>query len=77
MIISKKLFREKMISHGFLNKNGGKSKGIYKSLNCGPGSKDKKKLESNKILRLQKIKFVKLQKIFFYYTRLIAINLFF
>jgi polyphenol oxidase len=30
------------VSHGFFNKNGGISKGIYKSLNCGVGSKDKK-----------------------------------
>ena len=29
------------IKHGFFNRNGGKSKGIYKSLNCGPGSKDR------------------------------------
>ena len=42
MIISKKLIKQKKISHGFFNRNGGKSKGIYKSLNCGPGSKDKK-----------------------------------
>ena len=42
MIISKKLLKEKKISHGFFNRNGGKSKGIYKSLNCGPGSEDKK-----------------------------------
>ena len=33
----------KDISHGFFNKEGGKSKGIYQSLNCGPGSNDKKK----------------------------------
>ena len=32
----------KNIVHGFFNKDGGKSKGIYKSLNCGIGSKDKK-----------------------------------
>ena len=32
---------KKNISHGFFNKNGGKSIGIYKSLNCGQGSKDK------------------------------------
>ena len=31
------------MSHGFFNKIGGKSKGIYKSLNCGVGSKDDKK----------------------------------
>ena len=30
------------ISHGFFNRYGGKSKGIYKSLNCGPGSNDKR-----------------------------------
>ena len=41
MIVSKKLFTNK-ISHGFFNKSGGKSKGIYKSLNCGLGSRDKK-----------------------------------
>ena len=38
----KKIIQKKKISHGFFNRNGGKSKGIYKSLNCGPGSKDKK-----------------------------------
>ena len=43
MIKSKKLKKLKDISHGFFNKEGGKSKGIYQSLNCGPGSNDKKK----------------------------------
>ena len=42
MIKSIKLFKQKNISHGFFNKNGGISKGIYKSLNCGPGSNDNK-----------------------------------
>ena len=42
MITSKKLSNQKKISHGFFNKNGGRSRGIYKSLNCGPGSNDKK-----------------------------------
>ena len=42
MITSKKLLRQKKINHGFFNKKGGKSKGIYKSLNCGIGSKDNK-----------------------------------
>ena len=41
MIKSKKLSKIKIIKHGFFNKTGGKSKKIYKSLNCGPGSKDK------------------------------------
>ena len=35
----------------FFNKNGGTSKGIYKSLNCGPGSHDNK----NNILKNLKI----------------------
>ena len=42
MFNSKKLSKFSEISHGFFNKNGGVSKGIYKSLNCGTGSKDKK-----------------------------------
>ena len=42
MIKSRKLYKQKKISHGFFNRNGGKSLGIYRSLNCGPGSKDKK-----------------------------------
>ena len=42
LITSKKLLKQKKISHGFFNKNGGVSKGIYKSLNCGQGSKDNK-----------------------------------
>ena len=42
MFTSKKLSKQKKISHAFFNKIGGKSKGIYSSLNCGPGSNDKK-----------------------------------
>ena len=40
MIKSKKLIKIKNITHGFFNSIGGKSKSIYKSLNCGTGSKD-------------------------------------
>ena len=40
MIKSKKLSKIKTIKHGFFNKSGGQSKKIYKSLNCGLGSKD-------------------------------------
>ena len=40
MIKSKKLSNIKTIKHGFFSRTGGKSKKIYKSLNCGPGSKD-------------------------------------
>ena len=41
MIKSKKLSKYKTIKHGFFNSIGGVSKNIYKSLNCGPRSKDK------------------------------------
>ena len=40
MIKSKKLTKIKILKHGFFNSVGGKSKNIYKSLNCGTGSKD-------------------------------------
>ena len=43
MIKSKKLNRFQNIKHAFFNRIGGKSTGIFKSLNCGPGSADKKK----------------------------------
>ena len=42
MFKSKKLSKFSEISHGFFDKSGGVSVGIYKSLNCGIGSKDKK-----------------------------------
>ena len=42
MILSKKLLKYKYIRHCFLGREGGKSKGIYKSLNCGRGSCDTK-----------------------------------
>ena len=43
MIKSKKLSKFKNIEHAFFNRLGGKSTGIFKSLNCGPGSSDNKK----------------------------------
>ena len=52
MISSKILKKDKFISHGFFNRSGGYSKGIYKSLNCGLGSKDNKK---NIELNLKKV----------------------
>ena len=48
MIQSKKLSKFLNIKHAFFNKKGGKSKGIYNSLNCGVGSLDlKKNVNSN------------------------------
>jgi YfiH family protein len=43
LIRSKKLIKIKDLKHYFFNSIGGQSKNIYKSLNCGPGSKDNKK----------------------------------
>ena len=43
MIRSKKLIKIKDLKHCFFNSIGGYSKNIYKSLNCGHGSKDNKK----------------------------------
>ena len=42
MIKSKKLSKIKNLQHGFFNSAGGKSEHIYKTLNCGMGSSDKK-----------------------------------
>jgi YfiH family protein len=43
LIKSRKLSKFKDIEHAFFNRLGGKSSGIFKSLNCGPGSSDNKK----------------------------------
>ena len=51
MIKSEKLSKFKQIRHGFFNRKGGKSKGIYESLNCGKGSRDNKN-NVNKNLRI-------------------------
>ena len=42
MIKSKKLSKIEDLKHGFFSSVGGHSKNIYKSLNCGQGSKDKR-----------------------------------
>ena len=43
MYFSKKIKKFKKIKHCFFSKKGGFSNGLYKSLNCGEGSLDKKK----------------------------------
>ena len=43
MFYSKNLKKFKIIKHCFFSRKGGFSKGFYKGLNCGKGSKDKKK----------------------------------
>ena len=44
MFYSKKFSNLRKIRHCFFSKKGGFSKGVYKSLNCGRGSKDNKKI---------------------------------
>ena len=46
----------KNIKHGFFNKIGGKSKKIYSTLNCGPGSQDNpSNVKKNLNIALKKI----------------------
>ena len=75
MIKSKKLSKQKKISHGFFNRNGGKSGGIYKSLNCGIGSNDKRyKIKQN--LKIVKNKINRKAKEIFFVDKSIVINLY-
>ena len=56
MFYSKKLLKEIDIKHCFFNRIGGKSKGIYKSLNCGKGSLDNKQyVRKNLIIAGKKV----------------------
>ena len=75
MIVSKKLSKLKEIKHGFFNNKGGCSTGIYKSLNCGPGSKDNPS-DVKKNLKIVKKKIKSTLKVFFYFIKYIVINLF-
>ena len=52
MIKSKFISKYDHISHGFFNKLGGYSNGIYKSLNCGLGSEDDKKNINKNIIKV-------------------------
>ena len=78
MIKSKLIKKYKMISHGFFNNRGGYSGGIYKSLNCGIGSKDnrnniKKNLKKVcKKIRCDKKKLVLLNQV--HSNKVISIN---
>ena len=52
MFYSKKLKKFYNLKHCFFSRKGGFSRGLYKGLNCGRGSKDKKK---NIIMNLKKV----------------------
>ena len=76
MFTSKKLSKQKNISHGFFNRSGGTSKGIYKSLNCGLGSNDQKnKVKAN--LKIVKNKISKKSKNIFLLHQVHSNNLIF
>ena len=51
MFVYKEIKKLSFIKHAFFSRNGGNSKSIYSSLNCGLSSKDNKKIiiENRKI----------------------------
>ncbi len=78
MYFSKKFKRFKNIKHVFFSRRGGFSSGIYKSLNCGQGSKDSK-ININKNLNIvsRKININKMKLALMYQThsnKVIIIN---
>ena len=76
MIRSKKLTKIKNLKHCFFNSIGGHSKDIYKSLNCGPGSKDNKK-DIKKNLQIVRKKIGKKAKNIFLVNQIHSNNLIF
>ena len=63
MFYSKKLNKFKKIKHCFFSRKGGFSKGLYKGLNCGRGSNDKKKSISKNLNFVTKKMFIKKNKL--------------
>ncbi len=63
MFYSKKLKKIKKIKHCFFSRKNGFSKGIYKSLNCGRGSKDIKKNVNKNLIFVAKKMNVKKNKL--------------
>ena len=63
MFFSKKLNKFKRIKHCFFSRKDGFSKGLYRSLNCGRGSKDKKKNILKNLNYVTQKMFVKKNKI--------------
>ena len=64
MFYSKKFKKFKNIKHCFFSRRGGFSKGIYQGLNCGKGSKDKKKNVYKNISLVSKKMNVSLKNLF-------------
>ena len=78
MFFSKKLKKFKNLNHCFFSRKSGFSKGFYKSLNCGQGSKDSKKnIDRNLNLVAKKMKVKKRKLALMYQThsnKVIIIN---
>ena len=69
MFYSKKLKKIKKIKHCFFSRKNGFSKGMYKGLNCGRGSKDKKKdIKKNLIYVAKKMEVERNKLILMYQT---------
>ena len=64
MYYSIKFKKFKNIKHCFFSRKGGFSKGIYQSLNCGKGSKDKKKNVNNNLALVSKKMKINPKKLF-------------
>ena len=64
MFYSKKLKKFKNINHYFFSRKGGYSKGIYKGLNCGQGSKDNKKNIQKNLSFVSKLIGIKKKRLF-------------
>jgi polyphenol oxidase len=63
MFYSRKLNKFKKLKHCFFSRTGGFSKGLYKSLNCGKGSKDNKENIKKNLNYVSKKMFVKKNKL--------------
>jgi len=63
MFYSKRLDKFRKIKHCFFSKKGGYSKGIYKGLNCGIGSKDNKKNVKKNLNYISKKMMIKKNKL--------------
>ena len=63
MFYSRNLKKFKNLSHCFFSRRGGFSSGLYKSLNCGKGSKDKRKNISKNLEYVSKKMYVKKKRL--------------
>ena len=63
MFFSKNLKKFKNIKHCFFSRRGGFSSGLYKSLNCGKGSRDKRKNISKNLEYVSKKMYVKKKRL--------------